>query len=293
MIKKIICASASIILLTACNAQKMEHDEQKLKADRAEMSQDATADFDKLKQEVKRTAKDLEAAKAKHDKQVEKTAQLAYDKAVADFKKSNKDADAFHASAESDWKKAMRKSKSDLRDAIQKIEMAKANHDKEAEKLANEAYAKAQKDFDEALLYRKREQAMLENDWHRNMHKAKSDMQKAAHKLEAAKARHDQQVEKDAQIALDAAHETFEKAMMLSEARYKRVQSDLGLTTKHAESRLHRAEKKLIAARKQQDAEAEKLAQEAYNKAIADLQRVKAKTEQLIQESNARVNSAK
>ncbi|UYW00816.1 hypothetical protein K5I29_09905 [Flavobacterium agricola] len=190
--------------------------------------------------------------------------------------------------AEADWQKGLRKAKADLRVATQNLEQAKAKHDQAAEKIANQAYVQAQLDFENALLARKREQFLLESEWRNNMHKAKADLQRTTHNLERAKANHDKKVEADAQIAYDAAHEAFEKAVAVRKAHNQRVEKDLHLTTRHAEYKLFKVEKDLAEAKKKQNAEAEKVAQAAYDKAIKELEEVNATTTRLINESKAR-----
>lgn len=287
MKKILLSVTTCLLLLTACKSKQVEQIEQ----NRNEQISLVKKDFKQLKADLDNAAKNLEQAKANHDREVEKTAQQAYDDALQAYKEGNNFRKKRNATLEKDWHQAVRKAKSDIRDATQKLETAKANHDKEAEKLATQAYEDAQKNFEEAITFRKRENVRLENDWHRGVRKAKIDLQNATQKLEAAKANHDKEAEKQAQLAYEEAQRVFDEAINLRKEHNKAVESDLNQAVKRAENRFYRVEKQLIEAKNSQNKEAEKIAQEAYDKAIKDLQQANSTTTKLINESDARIQN--
>lgn len=237
----------------------------------------------------------LVSCKTKQVEQIEENRTTQISDIKADAKKDVRQVKAFrknrNATLEKDWHKSMQKAKIDLREATQKLEIAKVNHDKEAEKVAQSAYNDAQKTFNEAVVLRKRHNARIENDWHKTMRAAKADLQKTTHKLEDAKAKHDKEAEKIAQSAYDSALKTFDEAVALRKNHNEEVESDLKNATERAENRFYAVEKKLAEAKINQNKEAEKVAQESYNKAIQDLENVRDTTTKLLNESDARLKN--
>ena len=251
MKKLILSATACIFLLVSCKTKQVE-----------QIEQNRTTQISDIKADVREDVREVKAFRKKRN-----------------------------ATLEKDWHQSMQKAKKDIKDATQKLETAKANHDKEAEKIAQNAYTEAQKTFDEAVLLRKRHNTKLENAWHKDMRKAKVDLQRATQKLEAAKANHDKEAEKTAQIAYEDAQKTFDEAVALRNEHNAEVESDLQNATKRAEKRFYKIESKLAEAKISQNKEAEKIAQESYNKAIKDLEEARATTTKLINESDARLKN--